>query len=328
MLSASPAPKQVTPTSPGCFETPSIVFGTGLLHARATRWDFPRTRPPFALLDAALAHGTFAFDTARSYGDGRCEELLGAWIKKRRVRDKVVIVTKGAHPDAAWRGRVTPSEIQKDFEASLRALGVDYVDVFLMHRDDPSVPVEVILETLHPFVTSGRARALGASNWSHTRLEEANRYARAHGLTPFVVSSPHYSLADMPESPWPGCVSVAGPGQAEAREWYRKTQMPVLAWSPLSGGVSAATREDPNIRKAFGSEENKHRWSRAQGVAHDRGVDAVQVALAYLMSQAFPVHPVVSASTPERLIKLCEARTLRLSADELTWIDAGRRTFG
>lgn len=298
-----------------------MVFGTGLLHARAKRWDFPRSKRPYALLDAALEHGTFAFDAARLYGGGTCEEILGAWIKSRRARDKVVIVAKGAHPDAEWRGRVEPTQIRADFEASLRALAVDHVDVFMLHRDEPTLPVQVIMETLHPFVQSGLARALGASNWSHRRIEAANQYAREQGLTPFVLSSPHYSLADMPETPWPGCLDIGGPQNEEARRWYRENKMPVLAWAPLSGGAAANRHEDPNIRKAYGSISNQQRWRRAEELANRRGVKVAQVALAYLMSQPFVVHPVVSASTPERLIELCNARHLKLSPEELRFID-------
>lgn len=310
-------------SAPKLFETPSIVFGTGLLHARAKRWDFPRSKRPYALLDAAVANGSVVFDTARLYGGGWCEEILGRWIKARRARDKVIIVAKGAHPDAEWRGRVNPADIRADFEASLRALAVDYVDVFMLHRDDPTVPVEVLMETLNPFVQGGLARALGASNWSHQRIQAANDYARAKGLAPLVLSSPHFSLAEMPSAPWPGCLSIAGPANTEARAWYQQTKMPVLAWSPLSGGPTAATHEDPLIRQAYGSSDNQQRWRRAKELAQTRGVKVAQVALAYLMSQPFPVHPVVSASTPERLIELCDARNLKLTAEELAWLESG-----
>ena len=123
-------------------------------------------------------------------------------IAERRLRDEVVVLTKGAHHDNdTGRRRVNPAEITQDLEASLRTLGRESVDIYCLHRDDPDVPVGPIVEALSAHRRSGRFRALGASNWTAARIDEAGRYAARHGREPFACSSPGLSLAAPQEAP-------------------------------------------------------------------------------------------------------------------------------
>jgi aryl-alcohol dehydrogenase-like predicted oxidoreductase len=148
-------------------------------------------RKSFDLLDAVFELGGTALDTAHVYGS---EEPIGLWMKERGNRDKVVILDKGAHPSN--RPRVTPADITSDLSDSLARLKTDYIDVYMLHRDDPDVPVGPIVEVLNEHLSAGRIHAFGGSNWKYERIQEANEFAEAHGLVPFSASSPNYGLAE------------------------------------------------------------------------------------------------------------------------------------
>lgn len=301
---------------------PPIVLGTGHLPGLHSRWRLPRDARANAVLDAALEAGCNAFDTARAYGDGLSESILGKWIRSRRVRDQVVVIGKGGHPDSSGRSRVGPNALTKDLDLTLRSLGLEFVDLYMLHRDDLDLGVGPIMETLHTFVQAGKVAAIGASNWTHERIEEANIYAAERGLTPFAVSSPHLSLAEMIAVPWPGCLSLTGDAGAEARAWFAATQMPVLAWSPLAGGY--LLEQDAQARGRSGpydSPKNTERRERLRALAARRGLSAGQLALAFLLHQEINVVPIVAASTPARVRELLAAPAVKLSIEERDWLD-------
>jgi aryl-alcohol dehydrogenase-like predicted oxidoreductase len=205
-----------------------LVQGTVMINSRE------RERG-FALLDQVFALGCNTFDTAHVYGDGDNERTVGRWVNQRGVREEVVIIGKGAHHNQD-RKRVTPFDISADIFDSLARFEFDTIELYLLHRDDPEVPVGPIVEVLNEHREAGRIQAFGGSNWTHERIKEANAYAQAHGLTPFVASSPQFSLAEQFKEPWPGCVSIGGAKGREARDWYAATQMALFAWSSLAGG--------------------------------------------------------------------------------------------
>ncbi len=283
------------------------------------------------LLDSVFDQGCTAFDTAHAYGDGLCERVLGRWLKERGVRDRVVIITKGAHHNAD-RKRVTPSDIESDLHDSLTRLGVDRVDLYLLHRDDPSVAVGPIIGVLNKHLNSGHIGAIGASNWSHQRTQEANRYAKANGLVPFVAASPHFSLAEQVEPPWADCVSITGPGQAAARQWYEASGMPLFTWATLSLGFLSGrvgrddVRADPNALwpRSFGTEDNFLRLERAATLGVRKGLSVPQVAVAYVMSQPLNVFPIIASANAEEFAANREAIELRLSSEETAWLDLAR----
>ena len=119
----------------------------------------------FALLDEIFELGGNTFDTAHHYGSGANERAVGQWVRERGVRDKVVIIGKGAH-HSEDRKRVTPFDITADLYDSLARFQFDTIDLYLLHRDDPSVPVEPIIEVLNEHQQAGRIRAFGVSNWT------------------------------------------------------------------------------------------------------------------------------------------------------------------
>ena len=182
------------------------------------------------LLDSAYAQGINTFDTAHVYGSGECERSVGAWFNDRDLREEIVLIGKGAHLNQD-RKRVTPYDISADIHDSLARFKTDYIDLYLLHRDDPDVPVGPIVERLHEHKEKGHILAYGGSNWSHERIAAANAYAQLHGLTPFAASSPNFSLADQAKAPWTGCITIGGPLQKTARDWYQQQKMPLFTQS-------------------------------------------------------------------------------------------------
>jgi aryl-alcohol dehydrogenase-like predicted oxidoreductase len=291
----------------------------------------------FALLDAVFEQGCTAFDTAHGYGAGDCERVLGLWLRDRGVRDQVAIVGKGAHPYDG-RSRVTPADITSDLHESLERLQVDAIDLYLLHRDDPSVPVEPLIETLNEHLRAGKIRAFGGSNWSHERIQAANDYATARGLVPFVASSPNLSLAEQIRAPWEGCLSISGPRGQAARDWYAAHNMPVFAWSSLAGGFFSGRFRRDNLTAfesgidklcvdSYGSEANFARLDRAQELAVKKGATVPQIALAYVLGQPLEIFALVGCKSGAEYRENAAACAIHLTPKELAWLDGGGATW-
>ena len=286
-----------------------------------------------ALLDAVFEAGCTAFDTAHVYGGGNCERLFGRWVNDRDIRREVVLLDKGAHHDAE-RQRVTPADITADLHESLERLQFDSIDLYMLHRDNPVLPVGPIVEVLNEHCSKGLIGAFGGSNWSHERLQEADEYAEAHGLTPFVAASPNYSLAEMVIEPWENCVAIGGPAKAAARQWYQTHHMPIFAWSSLAAGfMTGRTCEqieamgpgssDPAVR-CFGSEANLERLRRAGALATRAGLTVPQIALGFLFSQPLEVFALVGCESGAQFRENAKALGVRLTPNELEWLDLQR----
>ncbi len=296
-----------------------IVHGTTMLSTDALEQGVD-------LLDGVFAAGGTTFDSAWNYGGGECERVLGAWMERRGNREQVVILTKGCHPNQD-RVRVTPADLTSDLMDSLARLRTDYVDLYLLHRDDPTLPVDAIVATMAEHHAAGRIHAYGGSNWSVPRIEEANAYAARHGLPAFAASSPNYSLAVQLQAPWAGCLSIGGPDAAGDRAWYRRTQLPVFSWSSLAGGFFSGRFGRDKPRPDSGREElsaatycsdgNFTRLEAAQAIGRAHGVSAARVALAYIMQTGLDVYPIAASATPEEFADNAAALELDLSFEEI-----------
>lgn len=289
----------------------------------------------FGLLDDILALGGTTFDAAHVYGNGDNERTFGRWLAARGVREQVVLITKGAHHNQDRR-RVTPFDISADLHDSLARLGTDYIDLYLLHRDDPSVPVGPIIEVLNEHLAAGRIHAFGGSNWSHTRIKEANDYAAARGLTPFAVASPHFSLAVQVEEPWENCISLTGEKGAAARRFYADNGMPLLTWSSLAGGFFSGRFRPDNLDtfteyldrlcvKSYCYPDNFARLERVKELAEERDATVAQVAMAYVVAQPFNVFPLVGCANAGEYAANAAALDLALTADEVRWLETGAR---
>jgi aryl-alcohol dehydrogenase-like predicted oxidoreductase len=289
--------------------------------------DFWLGRNENELLDEIFAAGINAFDTARVYGFS--EKTLGRWMQARGSRDQVVILSKCGHPDlVSHKKRITPKEIQKDFAASCRYLQTGYIDIYLLHRDDPDVEVGPLVDVFNELHSQKKIGAFGGSNWTHPRIQAANDYAERHGLVPFSVSSPNFGLAEQVGDPFGGGVSISGPGQAEARAWYRETQMPVVAYSSLGAGLFSGRLKADELEKAasglastamkgFGHPRNFERLRRAERLAQEKGCSVPQIALAWIFHQPVNTFPVVSTKKAARMQENVRALEIDLSVDEI-----------
>lgn len=290
----------------------------------------------FKLLDAVFEQGINTFDMAHGYGNGDVERTFGRWLRERGIRDQVVILTKGAHHNAD-RKRVTPFDITADIHDSLARLGVDHVDLYILHRDDPSLSVGPIVEVLNEHHKAGKIGPFGGSNWSYERIREANEYAAAHGLVPFTVSSPNLSLAAMVKEPWPDCLTIGGDANAAARVWYAQQNMPLFTWSSLAGGFFSGrfNRDNLNTFSAYGDmvvvnsycyEENFQRIDRAQQLANEKGVTLAQIAVAWVTHQPLNIFALLAPQNAEECRLNVEALEMPLTQAELDWLDLKRES--
>ncbi len=288
----------------------------------------------FKRLDDALDLGINVIDTAMGYGMGTTEIALGKYFESRGNRDKVFLISKCCHP-SPWRTRVTTYDMEADLNDALVKMKTDHIDLYMLHRDDESKPVGPLVETLDKYYEAGKIGAYGASNWSISRIQEANEYCKEHGLKGFTVSSPNYSLAQQYSNPFaPGCVTISGPENADARQWYEKTQMPVLAWSSMAGGMMSGrfTREMwknepdslPGSLKAYLGEENFTRLDRCAEIAKQRGCTVPQVAIAFILDGPMNVFPIVGAANRAELESSIGALDVRLTKEECEYLDLKR----
>ena len=302
-----------------------LVLGTNT-------FSLDREEMAFSILDAFVAAGGTTIDTAHIYRNGESEQVIGKWLRARGNRDGLVLVTKGAHPKvdmrdpfaSDWAPRVTPAAIAEDLTESLESLGVGSIDLYLLHRDDPTQPVGPIMDALNAHLASGRVHALGASNWTHQRIAEANDYAERHGLKGFVTSSPQLSLAVPLRGTMPGTLSISG--DYAALDWYKHHAVSILAWSSQSGGFFASPLApgspdlSPRLRN-YDRPENWERWRRVREASARLGVTPTRVALAWVLCQDFDTYAVIGVTQAAHLDDALGALDVGLSVDEVGWLD-------
>ena len=276
------------------------------------------------ILDELVRMGVTTFDTARVYG--QAERVLGNWMSSRKNRENLVIISKGGHP-ALFIPRLTERAIRKDLAISCQKLQTDFIDVYLLHRDNPRQSVSEFVEILNALHAEGKIGAFGGSNWTHQRLEQANEYAYKKGLVPFTVSSPYFGLADMKGDPFGnGAVSISGVDGAEARAWYKKTDMAMLAYSVLGSGFFSGKVQKPSdmkgwVRRAFASKENFERLSKCQELAQKKGYSTTQIALAWMLKQDLNGYAIVTSSSSSRMKQNVAVLDIELSKEELAYLD-------
>ncbi|MBM4044202.1 MAG: oxidoreductase, partial [Planctomycetes bacterium] len=263
------------------------------------------------LFDEFFRAGGNAFDTAVVYGS---EKILGQWIKNRGLRDQVVILAKGAHTPFC-----DPKNLTEQLLVTLDRLQTSYVDIYMMHRDNPDIPVGEFIDVLNEHKRLGRIRLFGGSNWSIERVKAANRYAKRKGLAGFSAVSNNFSLARMVEPVWAGCVAASDP---ESRRWHKKTQMPVFSWSSqargfFTGRARPDDKSDKELARCWYSDDNFKRLARATELAQMRGALPINIALAYVLNQPFPTYALIGPRTLTELSTSLPALDIELTPDEL-----------
>ena len=304
-----------------------IFLGTGFL---------PDIDDHDSWLSSIMDTGVNAIDTARVYPNS--EETIGKWMDKTGKRDEVVILSKCGHPDGNTK-RVNRSAMLYDLEKSLECLRTDYIDIYILHRDDPSVEVAEVIETFNEMKSKGKIGVFGGSNWTHNRIEEANEYAYKKGLSPFTVSSPSYGLADQMGVVWDDtCVTISGKDGKEARDWYIKNQMPVIAYSSLGRGLlsgkmrsSDAANADKYLdsfaMRGYAFPDNFERLRRCEILANEKNASVPQIAMSWIFYQKMNMFAVVSTSTSARMQENINALRIELTEEECRYLsDIGKYT--
>ncbi len=272
--------------------------------------------------DAWWEAGGNAFDTGHIYGGGLHEKVLGEWMKARGVAKQAQVVVKGAHSPYC-----TPRVIGIQLDISLERLGIEKAPIYIMHRDNPAVPVGDFAEALNEAKAAGKIGIFGGSNWSPARIAEANAYAAARGLEPFRILNNNLSLAVMEKPVWAGCVTSNTP---ETLAFLRETGMIHLSWSSQARGyfLPEALRnrlpEDTAPETCFGSPANAERRRRAEALAAERGVSAHNVATAWVLGQSFPSLALIGPRSPGEIVSTLPGVALKLTEAEVLWLNLER----
>ena len=282
------------------------------------------TNHAFAMFDHFYKKGGNVFDTAYIYNNGKSDFYLGSWIESRDLREKVVVLGKGAHtPDCL------PEKIRPQLEETLSRMSTSYLDIYCLHRDNESLPVEGFIDTLNELKDEGLIKIFGASNWSLERFKAANDYASEHGKEGFTILSNNFSLAYMNNPVWPGCFSCS---EDDYVDYLKENQIAIFPWSSQARGffldsqefTGAAHVADPNREeqeRVWGSVDNLERRSRCFELASKKSVDPIQMALSFVLNQEFPSFPLIGPRNFFETESSLEATKIELSKDEVAWLN-------
>jgi len=275
------------------------------------------------ILRRALELGINFFDTADMYSGGDSERVLGRALRDFARREEVVVATKAYYPTGAGPNQrgLSRKHLLHAIDASLARLGMDYVDLYQIHRWDDDTPLEETLEALHDIVRSGKARYIGASSMSAWQFQKALMTSERHGWTRFVSMQNHYNLAYREE-------------EREMLPLCRDAGIAVLPWSPLARGFLARSRDKTNTLRAesdafaqglYYSEDDYRVVDAIEALAAKHGMAQAKIALAWLLHQPGVTAPIVGATRMEHLEQAVEALTLDLTRDECAQLEAPYR---
>ncbi|MDX6314402.1 MAG: 1-deoxyxylulose-5-phosphate synthase [Streptomyces sp.] len=272
--------------------------------------DRDRARP---LIRRAVDAGVNFFDTANVYSDGSSEEIVGEALADFTRRDEIVLATKvhGTMRPGPNGGGLSRKAILSEIDHSLRRLGTDYVDLYQIHRWDPSTPIEETLEALHDVVKAGKARYIGASSMYAWQFAKALHTSERHGWTKFATMQNHYNLLYREE-------------EREMLPLCADQGIGVLPWSPLARGRltrdwdtdTARSRTDEFGRTLYDDADREIADAVAR-IAADRGVPRAQVALAWLLHQPTVTAPIVGATKDTHVDDAVAAVSLQLTEKEI-----------
>ena len=271
-----------------------------------------------AIYDDYFERGGNAFDTAWIYAGGKYERLLGRWIERRGVRSQVVVIVKGAHTPLC-----TPDFLSRQLQESFERLEIDYADIYLMHRDNLEVPVGEFVDVLNEHHRAGRIKAFGGSNWTLARLREAEAYAAKKGLEKFSCVSNNFSLARMVAPVWADCISAT---DLPFRKWITESGTSLLAWSSQARGfftdrAHPDKKDDAELVRCWYSDDNFQRRERAIELARQKSVQPINIALAYVLAQPFPVFALIGPRQLSETVSTFKALSITLTPEEVAWLN-------
>lgn len=301
-----------------------ITMGNGSI-------DNPET---IRIMDAYLEAGGNSFDSARLYADGKYDTFLGKWIRDRGIRDNIVITMKGCFPQGRgkllYNSRLSKSEIKGDLEVTLKETGLDHTDMYLLHRDDPTLPVEGIMVALDELVKEGKTRTIGVSNWTVSRLIMANEFAKKNGLARLCVSQIFFSLAYSTPASSADLTRICMCNVEY--DWYQAADFPVMTYSSQAKGFFSKVEKGEELRdkkcevySCF--PENYLRAKRAVELGKRYGVSATTIALAYLLADPLRTSSLVKFSSFAQYQDSMQALKINMTAEEHHWLETGKHFF-
>jgi aryl-alcohol dehydrogenase-like predicted oxidoreductase len=276
------------------------------------------------VVDAAVAAGINFFDTADAYGEGKSEELLGRFLRNRR--SQVIVATKFGLEMAGQGVGARPEYIRKAFDASLRRLKTDYIDLYQLHKPDPDVPIGETLGALDDLVKAGKVREIGCSNFSAQQLREAAAASTAHpGSARFGSVQNEYSL--LHREPEEGVLAEC-----------ERERLAFLPFFPLMSGLLTGKYrkgqpipQDTRVAKferyrKLLTDENLDKVEALIGFAESRGHTVLELAFSWLLAHEVVASVIAGASSARQVADNASAATWNLTTDDLHEIDALLRT--
>ena len=271
----------------------------------------------FAVLDRFVERGGGMIDTADVYSawvpghkGGESETMIGEWLRASGARDQLLIATKVG----MMEGGLKPDRVRAAVEGSLERLGIDVIDLYFAHKDDPDVPLDEVLGAFGELIGAGTVRAIGASNYSAARLAEALKVSAETGLPRFTVVQPELNLLDRDQ--------YEGPLQ----QLCIAERLGVITYFSLASGyLSGKYREASDLAKsARGPRVQPYLAGRGpqvlaamERVAGETGATLPQIALAWVAAQPGVTAPIASATSVEQLDEILASETLRLAPEQL-----------
>eukprot|EP00543_Licmophora_paradoxa_P017693 CAMPEP_0202460422 /NCGR_PEP_ID=MMETSP1360-20130828/43876_1 /ASSEMBLY_ACC=CAM_ASM_000848 /TAXON_ID=515479 /ORGANISM="Licmophora paradoxa, Strain CCMP2313" /LENGTH=399 /DNA_ID=CAMNT_0049082077 /DNA_START=125 /DNA_END=1324 /DNA_ORIENTATION=+ len=313
----------------------------------------PKLDNPHDLLSHAVDTGFTTFDLARTYGHGESERIFGEWMEESGVnRNDLTLITKGGMGEDKYgdpnRPMATLESIRAELAESLSALKTDYVDMYMLHRDDLRMPVSIFTEWMNQLIQEDKVRSWGVSNWSLERIQQAHAYAAANGLVPPTANSPQLSLAVPDGEIWPTTQSMSSAGHEpnEAIQWHGENGVQIMGWESLAKGfmavpdlwsdvsqidvrkmherlcngkieIGSGEWRMARIQRAYCTPDNFERRKIAKEIAEKSNLSLAQIALLFSLSRGEHVSCLVGAEMNKHLDEMAALKNVELDEEAL-----------
>jgi aryl-alcohol dehydrogenase-like predicted oxidoreductase len=287
----------------------------------------------FRILDAFVDAGGSFLDTASVYADWRpgprsvSEKTIGEWFTRSGHRDRVTLGTKGAHPplDSMQLSRLSREDIVHDVDASLRNLRTDVIDLYWLHRDDPARPVGEIIDVLVDLRQAGKIRRYGCSNWSASRIAEAQGYAEANGVPGFCADQMRWSPAVIILREVADKTIVVMDDDLYGH--HVRTGMAAVPYSSQAGGLFQKMAAGQTDRMAsdqwrvYGASENRARYVRVRELAERHNTTITGIVLGYMQSHPFVTIPIVGCQSLQQLEDCVSVCDVQLPPQDVAYLE-------
>lgn len=280
----------------------SLILGTDYYGSTLTK------KECFKMYDIFSDFGGNHIDTAHLYVNGESERILGSWLREHG-RDGIYVATKGAHPplDNMTKSRLTRRDIRSDLEESLTRLGIDYIDLYWLHRDNSDADTGEVIEILNECIKEGKIRSIGCSNWRGERIAQANEYAKNHGLKGFAASQIKWSFA-LTNPQYHDDPTLVEMNETEY-EFYKTSALPVAAFASQGKGFFSKLDKlgidglADKAKERYLCDENLKRFEKVKNISEKYGISVAAAVLALLTSnKEVTAMPIIGCKNEEQLL--------------------------